>query len=114
MAEQTVVYAATKNGVYYRDAEDGHLIYANRYTGEKEILNAGQKVKGLTECNGYIVAHFVETPENPYRLMVFAPSGRTMKQVYATADCSDKAVINANGLLIYRLEGTNQLVQVQL
>lgn len=46
--------------------------------------------------------------------MVFAPSGQTMKQVYATADCSDKAVINADGLLVYRLEGTNQLVQVQL
>ena len=114
MAEQTVVYAATKNGVYYRDADSGHLIFANRYTEEKEILNASQKVKGLTDCSGYIVAYFEETPENPYRLMVFAPSGQTMKQMYATADCSDKAVINADGLLVYRLEGNNQLVQVQL
>ena len=54
-------------------------------------------------------------PENPYRLMVFAPSGADHEgKVYATADCSDKAVINADGLLVYRLEGTNQLVQVQL
>lgn len=37
-----------------------------------------------------------------------------MKQVYASSDCADKAVINANGVLVYRLEGTNQLVKVQV
>ena len=107
-------FAATKNGVYYREWENGGLFFWNKYTGKKETVNAGFTVYDVYYQNGYIVAHFEEVPENPYRLMVFAPSGQTMKQVYATADCSDKAVINADGLLVYRLEGTNQLVQVQL
>ena len=105
-------FAAAKNGLYYRDKEDGSFLFWNRYTGKRETVNSGSQVWNIYNQNGYIVAHFVETPENPYRLMVFAPSGQTMKQVYATADCSDQAVIN--GLLVYRLEGTNQLVQVQL
>ena len=107
-------FAAAKNGLYYRDKEDGSFLFWNRYTGKRETVNSGSQVWNIYNQNGYIVAHFVEKPENPYRLMVFAPSEQTMKQVYATADCSDKAVINADGLLVYRLEGTNQLVQVQL
>ena len=106
--------AIAKHGVYYQATATKELIFWNKQTGKTETINAGFKVKQFCSQNGYIIAHFEEMPENPYRLMVFAPSGQTMKQVYATADCSDKAVINADGLLVYRLEGTNQLVQVQL
>ena len=110
----STLYAAAQNGVYYRSQENGNLLFWNQQTGKTETINAGFKVNQLYSQNGYIVAHFAETAKNPYRLMVFASSGQTMKQVYATADCSDKAVVNADGLLVYRLEGTNQLVQVQL
>lgn len=107
-------FAAARNGLYYREREDGKLFFWNKYTEKKEVVNSGFQVYDIYNQNGYIIAHFEEVPENSYRLMVFAPSGQTMKQVYATADCSDKAVINANGLLMYRLEGTNQLVKIQL
>jgi len=106
--------AATSNGVYYRNGENGNLQFWNKHTGKTETINTGFQVTGLYSQNGYVIAHFAETAKNPHRLMVFAPSGKAMQQVYATADCSDKAVINASGLLVYRLENTNQLVQVQL
>lgn len=110
----TPLYAAMQNGIYYRSQENGNLLFWNKQTGKTETINPGFKVNQLYSQNGYVIAHFAETAKNPYRLMVFAPSGQTMKQVYATADCSDKAVVNANGLLMYRLEGTNQLVKIQL
>jgi len=108
------MYAAASNGVYYRNGENGNLQFWNKHTGKTETINTGFQVTGLYSQNGYVIAHFAETAKNPHRLMVFAPSGKAMQQVYATADCSDKAVINASGLLVYRLENTNQLVQVQL
>ena len=107
-------YISTANGVYYRpDGTDG-LCFWNKHTGTSEKINSGAIVTDIYSQNGYVIAHFAETPQNPYRLMVFAPSGKTMKQVCATADVSDKAVINENGLLVYRLSGTNQLVVTQL
>ena len=107
-------YISTANGVYYRpDGTDG-LCFWNKHTGTSEKINSGAIVTDAYSQNGYVIAHFAETPQNPYRLMVFAPSGKTMKQVCSTADVSDKAVINENGLLVYRLSGTNQLVVTQL
>lgn len=108
------LYAAAQNGVYYRERENGGLLFWNKHTGKTETINGGFAVMDLYSQNGYVIAHFAETAKNPHRLLVFAPSGQTMKQAYATADCSDRAVINANGLLVYRLAGTDQLVQVQL
>lgn len=108
------LYAAAQNGVYYRSQENGNLLFWNKHTGKTETINSGFQVIDLYSQNGYVIVHFAETAKNPHRLLVFAPSGQTMKQVYATADCSDKAVVNADGLLVYRLLGINQLVQVQL
>ena len=71
----------------------------------------GIQETSLSSQNGYVIARFEETPDNPYRLMVFDANG---KQVYTSADVADKAVINKNGVLVYRLAGTNQLVKVQL
>ena len=110
----STLYAACANGVYYRSQEKGDLLFWNKHTGKTETINVGFRVLGLESQNGYVMAQFEEVPKNPYRLLVLAPSGQGMKQVYATADCSDKAVVNANGLLVYRLEETSQLVQVQL
>ncbi len=107
-------YVSAANGVYYRPNGADGLYFWNKHTGVSEPINKGASVTALYSQNGYVIAHFAETPQNPYRLMVFAPSGKTMKQVCATADVSDKAVINENGLLLYRLSGTKQLVMTQL
>lgn len=107
-------YTSCANGVYYCPLDTDDLYFWNRHTGKREPINSGAALTQLYSQNGYTIAHFAETPENPYRLMVFAPSGQTMKTVYATADVSDKAIINPNGLLIYRLNGASQLVATQL
>lgn len=112
-------YVSTANGVYYRPDGTDDLCFWNKHTGTSEKINDGAIVTDVYSQNGYVFAHFAETPQNPYRLMVFAPSGKTMKQVCATADVSDKAVINENGLLVYRLRGedfatSSQFVTVQL
>lgn len=108
------MFQATDNGVYYCDQNNGSLKFWNKHSGKTEAVNGNFKVKQLYRQNDYVVAHFAETPQNPNRLLVLKPSGTTMKQVYASSDCADKAVVNANGLLVYRLEGTNQLVKVQI
>ena len=107
-------YVSAANGVYYRPNGADGLYFWNKHTGISKPINAGASVIDLYCQNDYVIAHFAETPQNPYRLMVFAPSGKTMEQVCATADVSDKAVINKNGLLVYRLAGTNQLVVTPL
>lgn len=108
------LYAAAKNGVYYREHITSSLLFWSKYTKKMETMNAGFKLTQLYRQNDCVIAHFEEIPKNPYRLLVFAPSGQTMQQVYASADRSDQAVINPNGLLLYRLEGSKQVVQVQL
>lgn len=110
----TTLYAAAQNGVYYCDQFTHQLKFWNRNSGKTETINAGFQVTRLSRQNGYIIAHFEEKADNPYRLLVFTSAGQTMKQVYASADCSDQAVINPNGVLLYRLEGMKQVVQVQL
>ncbi|MBQ3120425.1 MAG: hypothetical protein IJC12_06080, partial [Peptococcaceae bacterium] len=74
------------------------------------IINAGAKVEQLYRQNGYVVAHFAESTEGNARLMVFDKSGT----VYTSHDASDRATINENGVMIYRLSGTNQLVKAEL
>ena len=108
-------YVSAANGVHL-SSEWCRLdpICWNKHTGVSEPINKGASVTALYSQNGYVIAHFARRLQNPYRLMVFAPSGKTMKQVCATADVSDKAVINENGLLLYRLSGTKQLVMTQL
>ncbi len=108
------MFTATDNGVYYCQKGTGNLLFWNKHTGNITNVNDSFPVTRLYRQNGYVVAHFKETPDNPNRLLVLKPSGQTMKQVYASSDCADKAVINANGVLVYRLEGTNQLVKVQV
>jgi len=104
-------FAATPNGVYYPSLG---LQFWNQYSGQTTAINPGAQLRKLSSQNGYVIAHFTDTPQNPYRLLVFAPSGNTMRQVFSSADYSDDAVINANGLLTYRLRYTQQLVTVQL
>ena len=105
-------YAPIENGVYFGYAATGeHLCFWDKTTGTITVINGKSSVTSLSSQNGYIIARFEETPDNPYRLMVFDANG---KQVYTSADVADKAVINKNGVLVYRLAGTNQLVKVQL
>ena len=108
------MFTVTDNGVYYCKKGTGNLLFWNKHTGNTTNVNNSFTITHLYRQNGYVVAHFKETSDNPNRLLVLKPSGQTMKQVYASSDCADKAVINENGLLVYRLEGTNQLVKVQL
>lgn len=111
-------WSAAKNGVYYIDKNTKKLMFWNRYSGQAEVVNRVGSPLFVENQNGYIIAQFSELPENPYRLMIFAPVGTAMKQVYATSDVSDKCVINQNGLLVYRLHEsenlTSQFVLVQL
>ena len=112
--EYTVLYAAAANGVYYRDKSTGSLIFYDKYTGKRNILNDGFKVNLLTAQNGYVIAGFEEHPKSSCRLAVYQSTANGSKQVYGSADVSDKAVVNTDGLLVYRLNGSSQLVKVQL
>ena len=105
-------YAPIKTGVYFATQKDGQRFCCwDTATGKTAVLNPKGLISELDGQNGYVIARFEETPDNPYRLMVFDANG---KQVYTSADVADKAVINKNGVLVYRLAGTNQLVKVQL
>ena len=105
-------YAPIKTGVYFATQKDGQrFCFWDKAAGKTAVLNPKGLISELDGQNGYVIARFEETPDNPYRLMVFDANG---KQVYTSADVADKAVINKNGVLVYRLAGTNQLVKVQL
>ncbi len=114
----STTWSAAKNGVYYIDKNTEKLMFWNRYSGQIEVINSVGRPLFVENQNGYIIAQFSDLPENPYRLMIFAPAGTAMKQVYTTSDISDKCVINQNGLLVYRLHEsenlTSQFVLVQL
>ena len=105
-------YTPIESGVYYATMKDGQrFCFWDKKTRETTVLNKNGIAKAVSSQNGYVIAQFEETPDNLYRLMVFDAQG---KQVYTSADVADKAVINANGVLVYRLAGTTQLVKVQL
>lgn len=119
IADTLESFAGTRNGVYYVDKKTNKLTFWNRHTYQKETINAKGYCLSVENQNGYAIAYFDNSPQNPYRLMVFAPSGQTMKQLYATADVCDQAFVNKNGTLVYRLHGedfatSSQFVTVQL
>ncbi|MBQ2994422.1 MAG: hypothetical protein IJD56_02880, partial [Peptococcaceae bacterium] len=107
---QQQYYEPSENGVYYFDNNTEELIFYNSKKNTNTIINAGAKVEQLYRQNGYVVAHFAEGTEGNARLMVFDKSGT----VYTSHDASDRATINENGVMIYRLFGTNQLVKAEL
>ena len=105
-------YAAIDKGVFYVCTETKNaLSYWNKEDGVTVTINPEYAVTKLYSQNGYVVVHFEETPDNQHRLTVFDGNGN---QVYSTMDVSDKAVINKDGVMVYRLNGTSQLVKVIL
>ena len=106
-----------ENGVYfftdrYDQPEWGDALHFwDKETGEIRTICEGYAVGRVFNENGYIVVQYAEWSKNPYRLLVF---DKNCKQVYTSADEADKIVINADGVMLYRLEGTNQLVKVTL
>ncbi len=115
--EASALYTLVDNGVYYYDAVNNRLNFWNK---QKDSVNAIEtvlencRVERLYQQNGYAIVHTAESYKKDAQLLVFAPSGEKMEQVYAADVCSDRAVINADGVLVYRLMGSNQLVKVQL
>ena len=73
-------------------------------------INTGAKVTKLYRENDYVVAHFDEGTAGCARLMVFDKTGT----VYRSDEISDRATINENGVMIYRIAGTSQLVKAEL
>lgn len=103
-------YEPAENGVYYFENDTEELIFYNGKKKTTTVINPGAKPEKLYRQNDYIVAHFTESSDGNARLMVFDKTG----VVYTSQDASDKATINENGVMIYRIEGTNQLVKVEL
>ncbi|MBQ5652700.1 MAG: hypothetical protein IIV00_03310 [Peptococcaceae bacterium] len=103
--------AINASGVYYQDITEGNLLYWNPKEQKAVELHEKHQVTSVLNLQEYVLVCFEETPENPYRFMVFDANG---KQVYTSADVIDSASISESGLLVYRLAGTTQLVKVQL
>ena len=103
-------YEPAENGVYYIDSITEELVFYNNKKQTHTTINTGAKVTLLYRQNDYVIAHFAEGIEGTARLMVFDKTGT----VYTSNDSSDKATINTNGVMIYRITGTNQLVKAQL
>lgn len=105
-------YAATDKGVFYASVENQNaLSFWNKEDGNTAIINPDYAVTKLYSQNGYVVVHFEEKPGNQHRLMVFDANGN---QVFSTMDVADKAVINKDGVMVYRLDGTAQMVKVTI
>ncbi len=108
---QAMYYEPSENGVYYFDCDTEELIFYNSKKKTHTVINAGAKVENLYQQNNYVVAHFAESvTEGTAQLMVFDKTGT----VYTSSDISDRATINTNGVMIYRIAGTNQLVKAEL
>lgn len=105
-------YTATDKGVFFASPEHQNaLSFWNKDTGTTTLINSEFAVTKLYSQNGYVVVNFEEKPDNQHRLLVFDENGN---QVFSSMDVADKAVINNNGVMIYRLDGTSQLVKVTL
>ncbi len=110
--DQWTQFVVTEHGIYLGSAKVGEqLCFMDNSTGKITKLYGKGTLNNLSEDNGYVVALFTETTDNQTRILVFDSNG---KQVYSSADVASKAVINADGVLVYRLAGTAQLVKVQL
>lgn len=111
-ADFVYLYAAVENGVFYACAENQNgLSFWNKENEQTTQINTGAVVTQLYGQNGYAVAHFDTASENQHSMMVFDAKGNP---IFSTTDMADKAVINKDGVMVYRLAGTAQLVKVQL
>ena len=105
-------YAGTENGVFYACVENQNkLSFWNREKDETIQYDLNAEVVQLYDQNGYVVAHFAKNTENVPQTIVFFPDG---KQIYTIEEAADKVAINQEGVMVYRVEGTRQLVKVQL
>lgn len=103
---------ACQRGLFYLNPGK-QLIFYEKQTQKKQAVNQEGNLVMLREENGYVMAFFDETPSNPNRLMVF--DGKTAPQAgYITADKAGWASVSNKGLLVYTLDGTNQIVRVML
>ncbi len=106
------LFAATDGSVFFGHGTFGEkLWFWDAATAVGKVVHTNGKLAELSSQNGYVLARFTETTDNHSRLLVFDANG---KQIYTSSDVADKAVINENGVLVYRLAGTDQLVKVEL
>ena len=103
--------AINASGVYYQDTETKNLIFWNKKTEKATEVHGDNIISNIFSAEEYVIAAFKEKDDNHRRLMVFETEG---KQVYTSADVIDSASVSEDGILVYRLAGTNQLVKVQL
>ena len=103
--------AINASGVYYQDTETKNLIFWNKKTEKATEVHGDNIISNIFSAEEYVIAAFKEKDDNHRRLMVFDTEG---KQVYTSADVIDSASVSEDGILVYRLAGTNQLVKVQL
>ena len=103
--------AINASGVYYQDTETKNLIFWNKKTEKATEVHGDNIISNIFSAEEYVIAAFKEKDDNHRRLMVFNTEG---KQVYTSADVIDSASVSEDGILVYRLAGTNQLVKVQL
>ena len=103
--------AINDSGVYYQNLTEENLMYWNPKEQKNMEICGTHQVTGILNLQSHVIVCFEETPSNPYRLIVFNENG---EKVYTSADVIDSASVSGDGLLVYRLAGTNQLVKVQL
>ena len=103
-------YEPAEHGVYYYDCQTEALMYFDSKKQTHTTINTGAKVTKLYRENDYVVAHFDQGTAGCARLMVFDKTGT----VYRSDEISDRATINENGVMIYRIAGTSQLVKAEL
>lgn len=88
----------------------GQLYRYSESTPEK--LNEKGNLWSFEVVDGYLIATFEETPENPYRMLCFNSAG---KLVYKTSDYQDMERISVdNHVLYYLYKDTKSLYQVIL
>ncbi|MBO5430282.1 MAG: hypothetical protein J6A10_10060 [Peptococcaceae bacterium] len=105
-------YAGTENGVFYACVENqNRLSFWNREKDETIRYDINAEVTVLYEQDGYVIAHFAQNAENEPQTVVFYPDG---KRIYAINEATDKVEINQDGIMVYRVAGTKQLVKVML
>ena len=83
----------------------------NKKTEKTTEVHGDNIISNIFSAEEYVIAAFKEKDDNHRRLFVFNTEG---KQVYTSADVIDSASISDDGVMVYRLDGTNQLVKVQL
>ncbi len=106
---QCIIHAGD---VYYQDIETGELMGWNTVFQESGLVDGGRNVTDVFCVNDYAVFCWVESKGNLYAQMeITGPAGN---HEYSSVDKIDSVSISDDGVMIYRLDGTNQLVKVQL